>query len=343
MDDKLNCILNLSKEDLRREINKWDLEEIANVMESVILQFDDVQIKELFKKVSDTLYWGKIEPLSYVIHNKSNLKLKICFIAFIKKRELPSFGCVLYHDLVKAMKVNPVENQFFYQEILTYFDEDNYKDLYFYAHNYGLLFPTDPMVGEISKYFWQSEQQQTFFQMLLWYDKPNEQVYQMIKEYLRTCVNDKEYICALNSMNAPFEDIFTFFLEGGTSFPNFLIEMYEGWIKNNDYRAFLLEEYIYLHHIEIDLPSFRPRLGLIGNILKYGNIMNYYLIMNYWKTFLFRCESFFPPVEAQFLKIYSQKSLDLALSDYIYVGSQLDREYLEATALKREELDYFKR
>ena len=60
------------------------------------------------------------------------------------------------------------------------------------------------------------------------------------------------------------------------------------------------------------------------------------MILNSWHLYL-PDEANVVPISYQALKIYTPMDLNSSLANYLYVGSELDNQYLELTAAKREE------
>lgn len=326
MKDTIKMMLDNENGDTNKKIREIPLEELASLMAYAVKNYDNETVKKVFNRISLALGFQSKEHLGYIVHESENIKLKLCFIYYIR-----SFD-ILVSDIIQTIKDLGEQDSELYDFMISNF---NLQALIEAASSRGLQIPNKRMIEVINKKFDTSNNKRQFLELLLNYPKPNQMVYDLIKKYLSKTENTLEYYTALNSVNAPFELIFDH-LVGGGFFPNELGDLYQYWVKSKDFRAFLLEEYLYTHRVEVPLVSSRPRIGLLGSVLRDSNLNNYYMALNYWRLSLPEATNSIL-FNYQVLKIYTEVDLNTALADYLDVGSKLDEQYLELTALKRKE------
>ena len=331
MEDNIKMILENEDRDTNKKIREIPLVELASLMDYAVENYDIEKIKKVFRRIDSALGYESKEHLGYIVHESQNIKLKLCFVYYFRSLD------ILVEDIVKAFKDLGGKDSDLYDFMISNF---NLLGLIEAASLRGLLIPNEKMIEGINEKFDRSDNKRQLFALFLVYPKPNLIVYDLIKRYLSKTEDIMVYYTALNSVNAPFDFIFDYLLEG-SFFPKELDNLYQYWVKEKDFRAFLLEEYLYIHHIEVPLVSGRPRVGLLGSVLRDSNLSNYYLVLNYWRLAL-PLQSNDIPFNYNALRIYTKVDLNSALADYLDVGSKLDNQYLELTAVKRED-NYRKR
>lgn len=325
MEAIINMILNNEDKDTNKKIKEFSLEEIASLMDYAVENYELEKAKKVFNRISSALGFQSKEHLGYIVHESKNIKVKLCFIYYILSLD------ILVSDIIKAIKDLGEKDSDLYDFMLSNF---NLQALIDAASLRGLLIPNEKMIEVINDKFDRSDNKRQLLALLLVYPKPNQMVHDLIKRYLLKTKDVMYYYIVLNSVNAPFDLIFEHLLEG-SFFPEELGDLYQRWVKEKDFRAFLLEEYLYTHRIEVPLVSGRPRVGLLGNVLRDSNLNNYYLVLNSWCLSLPE-QSNDIPIYYNALRLYTETDLNTALANYLDVGSKLDEKYLELTAIKRE-------
>lgn len=331
MEDKINVILENEDRETNKKIREIPLEELASLMDYAVKNYDIEKVKKVFRRIDSALGYESKEHLGYIVHESENIKLKFCFVYYFRSLD------ILVDDIVKSLKDLGGKDSDLYDFMISNF---NLLGLIEVASLRGLLIPNEKMIEVINEKFDRSDNKRQLFALLLVYPKPNQMVHDLIKKYLLKPKDMMDYYSALNSVNAPFDLIFDNLLEGNF-FLKELGDLYQYWIKEKDFRAFLLEEYLYTHCVEVPLTGGRPRVGLLGSVLRDSNLNNYYLVLNSWRLSLPE-EANVVPFNYQALKIYTGTDLNSALANYLDVGSGLDEQYLEFTTVKREE-NYRKR
>lgn len=326
MIDKINMMLENEDRDTNKKIREIPLEELASLMDYAVENYELEKVKKLFHRIDSALGYESKEHLGYIVHESENIKLKFCFVYYFR------FLDILVSDIVKALKDLGEKDSDLYDFMISNF---NLHGLIEAASLRGLQIPNNKMLTVINEKFDTNVNKRQLLDLLLTYPKPNQMVYDLIKKYLLKTEDIMDYYTALNSVNAPFDLIFEHLLEG-SFFPKELGDLYQHWVKEKDFRAFLLEEYLYIHRIELPLASGRSRIGLLGSVLRDSNLNNYYLVLNSWRLSLPN-EANEIPFNYQSLKLYTETDLNSALANYLDVGSKLDEQYLELTAIKREE------
>ena len=329
MEDKINMIQDKEDRDMNKKIREIPLVELASLMDYAVENYDIEKAKKVFFRIGSALGYESKEHLGYIVHKSENIKLKFCFVYYILSLD------ILVSDIIKAIKDLGKKDSDLYDFMISNF---NLHGLLEAASLRGLLIPNEKMIEVINDKFDRSDHKRQLLSLILTYPKPNQMVHDLIKRYLLKTEDITYYYLALNSVNAPFDFIFDYLLEG-SFFPKELDNLYHHWVKEKDFRAFLLEEYLYIYHIEVPLVSSRPRVGLLGSVLRDSNLNNYYLVLNSWRLSL---PEYGIPFNYNALRIYTKVDLNSALVDYLDVGSKLDNQYLELTTLKRED-NYRKR
>ncbi len=326
MKDIINMILNNGDGDINKKIREYRSGELVSLMDYVVKNYDIEKVKKIFNKISSALGSQRKEHLGYIVHESENIKLKFCFIYYILSLE------ILVSDIIKTLKDLGEKDSDLYDFMISNF---NLHGLMEAASLRGFQLPNCKMITAINDKFDKSDNKRQLLDILLTYPKPNQMVYDLIKKCLLKTENIMDYYVALNSINAPFDLIFDHLLKG-SFFPKELGNLYQYWVEEKDFRAFLLEEYLYIHRIEVPLVSDRTRVGLLGSVLRDSSLNNYYLVLNSWRLSLPK-EANVVPFSDQTLRIYTKMDLNSALANYLDVGSDIDEQYLELTAVKREE------
>ena len=326
MEDTIKMILESEDRYTNRKIREIPLEELASLMDYAVENYDTEKVKKVFRRIDSALGNDSKEHLGYIVHEYKNIKLKFCFVYYFRSLD------ILVVDIIKAIKDLGEKDSDLYEFMVSNFDLLGLVDA---ASSRGLLISNEKMIEVIKEKFDKSNNMRQSLSLLLTYPKPNQMVHDLIKKYLLQSEDIMDYYTALNSVNAPFDLIFEHLLEG-SFFPKELGDLYQHWVKEKDFRAFLLEEYLYINHIEVLLVSGRPRVGLLGSVLRDSNLNNYYLVLNSWRLSLPE-EANEIPLNYVALNFYTKVDLNRALANYLDVGSALDEQYLEFTAIKREE------
>lgn len=326
MEDTIKMILENEDRDTNKKIREIPLERLASLMNYAVKNYDIEKVKKVFRRIDSALGYDSKEHLGYIVHESENIKLKFCFVYYFRSLD------ILVDDIVKALKDLGEKDSDLYDFMISNFNLHGLIDA---ASSRGLLLPNEKMIEVIKGKFDRNDNKRQLLELLLIYPKPNQMVYDLIKKYLSKTEYVMDYYTALNSVNAPFDLIFEHLLEG-SFFPKELDDLYQHWVKENDFRAFLIEEYLYIHRIEVPLVSGRPRIGLLGSVLRDSNLNNYYLVLNSWRLSLPEKANEIP-LNYVALTLYTKIDLNRALANYLDVGSKLDEQYLESTTIKREE------
>ena len=261
MENTINMILENEDRETNKKIREIPLEELASLMDYVVKNYDIEKVKKVFFKIGNALGYEDKEYLGYIIHKSENIKLKLCFIYCIHSLE------ILVSDIIKNLKDLGEKDSDLYDFMISNF---NLHGLMEAASLRGFQLPNCKMITAINNKFDKSNNKRQLLDILLTYPKPNQMVYDLIKKYLLQAMDIMDYYVALNSINAPFDLIFDYLLEGNF-FPKELDNLYQYWVKEKDFRAFLLEEYLYTHCIEVHLTEGRPRVGLLVSVLRDSN------------------------------------------------------------------------
>jgi len=223
-----------------------------------------------------------------------------------------------------------------YEVIAEFWDRNSVMRLIESCHKIGLEFPNVKMIDVAFKNMNSDSRELLFINLVASYTKPSERVYKLVYSHAKSTEHDGILLYLLDSINAPFDYIFAELVKKGDLH---LMELnYQKWVEQNDFRAFLFEEFVYINNIEVDF-DLRERKGLISSTILANNFINYFLILNYWSMDL-KGGTKVAEEHKQFLSLYKSEdnSKDLMnLLNNLEFAMSCDQNYLEITQDMRHE------